>query len=598
MSRLAQPNAPSGIALALAVTARAAPKTTADSLGASGSKDALARLNEAVAELKSLQAAPMLQRALDAIRAEDAKTACEWALKALEHDERSGLGWYLLAIALERNGDFPNSITAYESALKLLPDHAEVANDLGRLAFRLGMTSQSEQLFRHFLDRHPNHPQGANNLACAIRDQGRADEAIEILRPAILRTPGVAMLWNTMGTLMSDQGDYANAQVFFEEAMRLDPDFPKARYNLGNTRLILGDAAGALEDCEAALAGIIAEDERQMMRLSRSTILMDLGRIGEGWDDYEARLHSQFNGRTQFMVDRPRWTPGCDLKGKTLLVVGEQGLGDEILFANTLPQVIERLGPMGRLILAVEPRLVPLFQRALPGAEVEAHATYVMGGHLARVAPSLEGRGSTVDLWTPIASLLREFRRSVESFPATPSYLAADPERVAHWRQALNAAPPGPKVGLLWKSLVSKDARHRHFSAFEAWAPVLGQQGVGFVNLQYGDCAEELALARSRFGVDIWSPPGIDLKQDLDDVAALTCALDLVVGFSNATLNIAGACGVPTFLISTPGAWPRLGTTRYPWYPNTRVFLPPGVGEWDAVMNEVGGALRAFAAER
>lgn len=598
MSRQAQVNLPSGIASALDVAGRTVPKTAADSLGASGSRDALARLNEAVAELKSLQAAPMLQRALDAIRAEDAKSACEWALKALEQDERSGLGWYLLAIALERNGDFPSSISAYESALKLLPDHAEVANDLGRLAFRLGMTSQAEQLFRHFLDRHPDHPEGSNNLACAIRDQGRADEAIEILRPAILRAPGVAMLWNTMGTVMSDQGDYANAQVFFEEAMRLDPDFPKARYNLGNTKLILGDAAGALEDCEAALAGVMAEDERQMMRLSRSTILMDLGRVGEGWDEYEARLHPQFNGRTQFMIDRPCWTPGCDLRGKTLLVVGEQGLGDEILFANTLPQVIERLGPMGRLILAVEPRLVPLFQRAFPGAEVEGHATYVVGGRLARVVPSIEGRGSAVHLWAPIASLLREFRRSVESFPATPGFLAADPDRVAHWRATLDTAPPGPKVGLLWKSLVSKDARHRHFSAFEAWAPVLAQRGVSFVNLQYGDCAEELALARSRFGVEIWSPPGIDLKQDLDDVAALSCALDLVVGFSNATLNIAAACGVPAFLISTPGAWPRLGTARYPWYPNTRVFLPPGVGEWDAVMTEVAGALGAFAGER
>ncbi|WP_309606467.1 tetratricopeptide repeat protein [Phenylobacterium sp.] len=597
MSRQAQPNAPSGIALALQTAGRTAPKMAGDSLGVSGSKDALARLNEAVAELKSLQAAPMLQRALDAIRAEDAKSACEWALKALEQDERSGLGWYLLAIALERSGDFANSIAAYESALKLLPDHAEVANDLGRLAFRLGMTSQAEQLFRHFLDRHPDHPEGSNNLACAIRDQGRADEAIEILRPAILRTPDVAMLWNTMGTVMSDRGDYANAQVFFEEAIRLDPAFPKARYNLGNTKLILGDAPGALADCDAALAGVIAEDERQMMRLSRSTILMDLGRVGEGWDDYEARLHPQFNGRTQFMIDRPRWAPGCDLKGKTLLVVGEQGLGDEILFANTLPQVIERLGPMGRLILAVEPRLVPLFQRAFPGAEVEGHATYVVGGCLARVAPSLEARGPTVDLWTPIASLLREFRRSADSFPTTPGYLAADPVRVAHWRAALNAAPPGPRVGLLWKSLVSKDARHRHFSAFEAWAPVLAHKGVTFVNLQYGDCEAELTLARSRFGVDIWSPPGIDLKQDLDDVAALAGAMDLVVGFSNATLNIAAACGVPAFLISTPGAWPRLGTASYPWYPRTRVFLPPGVGQWDAVMNEVAGALGAYAAE-
>jgi tetratricopeptide (TPR) repeat protein len=593
MSRQAQPSATSVHALQTAAPTR--PRLTADSLGSAGSNEALNRLNSAISELKAMSAAPMLQRAVEAIRAEDAKAGCEWALKALEQDEHSGFGWYLLGIALERAGDFADSIKAYEAALKLLPDHAEVANDLGRLAFRLGMTPQAESLFRHFLARYPDHPEGANNLACAIRDQGRHGEAVEILRRAIVKTPEITMLWNTMGTVVSDQGDFANARIFFEEALRLDPAFPKARYNLGNVKLLQGDPAGSIVDCEAALAGVLAEDERQMMRLARSTILMALGRIGEGWDDYEARLHPQFNERTQFLFDQPRWEPGCDLMGKTLLVVGEQGLGDEILFANTLPDVLERLGPTGRLILAVETRLVQIFQRAFPNAEVGAHATYILGGRFARGAPFLDGQKG-IDLWTPMGSLLREFRRSVDAFPARDSYIAADPARVAHWREVLQQAPAGPKVGLLWKSAVSKDARHRYFSPFETWAPVLAQKGVSFVNLQYGDCAEELAAASRDLGVEIWSPPGIDLKQDLDDVAALCCAMDLVVGFSNATLNIAAACGVPTFLISTPGAWTRLGTDAYPWYPRTRVFLPREFGVWDPVMAEVGEAVGAFAA--
>ena len=595
MSRQALPSATSAQALQTAAPTPA--RLTADSLGKSGSSDALAQLNSAISELKALSAAPMLQRAVEAIRAEDAKTACDWALKALEQDERSGFGWYLLAIALERAGDFASSIQAYESALKLLPDHAEIANDLGRLAFRLGMTPQAEGLFRHFLTRYPEHPEGSNNLACAVRDQGRHSEAVEILRPAIVKAPEIAMLWNTMGTVVADQGDFNNALVFFQEALRLDPTFPKARYNLGNAKLLLGDAEGAIVDCEAAVTGVLAEDERQMMRLARSTILMALGRIGEGWDEYEARLHPQFNERTQFMFDGPRWAPGCDIEGKTLLVVGEQGLGDEVLFANLLSDVIDRLGPAGRLILAVETRLVPLFQRAFPTAEVGAHATYIVGGRLTRVIPFAD-HITHIDLWTPMGSLLREFRRSIDAFPARDAYLAADPARVAHWREVLQGAPAGPKVGLLWKSAVNKDSRHRYFSPFETWAPVLAQKGVSFINLQYGDCAEELGTAQRDFGVEIWSPPGIDLKQDLDDVAALCCAMDLIVGFSNATLNIAAACGVPNFLISTPGAWPRLGTATYPWYPKTRVFLPPGFGEWGPVLAEVADALGAFAAER
>jgi hypothetical protein len=95
--------------------------------------------------------------------------------------------------------------------------------------------------------------------------------------------------------------------------------------------------------------------------------------------------------------------------------------------------------------------------------------------------------------------------------------------------------------------------------------------------------------------VNIWRPPGIDLKMDLDDLAALCVALDLVLGPANATSNIAGACGAPVWLISTPVAWPRLGTDRYPWYPKTRVFSTKAFGQWDGVMDEIAAALAEVA---
>jgi hypothetical protein len=201
-----------------------------------------------------------------------------------------------------------------------------------------------------------------------------------------------------------------------------------------------------------------------------------------------------------------------------------------------------------------------------------------------------------IDLWAPIASLLPRFRPSVESFPDRPAYLAADPDRVAHWKRVLETeAPAGLKVGILWKSLKLDGARLRYFSPFEAWKAVLETPGVTFVDLQYGDTAAETEFARERFGVNLWRPPGLNLKDELDDVAALTCALDLVLGPANATSNIAAACGASVWLISTPGAWPKLGTDRYPWYPTMRVFTPPGSRRWDAVMDEIAGELTALA---
>ncbi|CAN7316950.1 tetratricopeptide repeat protein [Phenylobacterium sp. LjRoot219] len=598
MSRYGSQSATSAHALAAAAAAPAGPATRefADELGQAGSKDALARLNAAMKEIKALAVAPMIQRAVNGIRADDHKTATEWSLKALEQDDQSGLAWYVLGIAREKAGDFATSINAYESALRLLPDHAEVANDLGRLAYRMGMRSQAEKLFRHFLVKHPDHLEAVNNLACAVRAQQRYDEAIEILKPVLLRHPQSAMLWNTMASVLAEQGDYTTCQVFLEEALRLDPEFHKARYNLGNCLQMLGHPQEALDACDSALTGVRAEDERQMMRMARSTMLACLGRLGEGWDEYEARLHPHFSEVTHFVLKGPRWLPGVDLKGKTLLVVGEQGLGDEILFANTLGQVIEDLGPDGRLIIAVERRLVELFQRGFPQAEVCAHITGAIGLRPGRTLPDSVDL-SKVDTWTPMGSLLRAYRRSVDDFPARPTNIAADPVKVEAWRQRL-AALPGRKIGILWKSNITKDARRRYFAGFDAWGEALRQPGVTFVNLQYGDCAPEFARAKEQFGVEVWQPPAIDLKQDLDDVAALCCAVDLVIGFSNATFNIAAACGAPSWLITIPGAWPRLGQTdRYPWYPQTRIFALEEFGDWGPVMSRVAEAVGEFARE-
>lgn len=590
MTRPSRTGETSAIALSTAQAGPASPGRAADAMGAAGSHEALRRLNAAIGELKALSVEPLLNRAVAALEAEDYETGGRLAIQALEQDERNGFAWYLLAISRERAGDFVSSITCYESALALLPNQADVANDLGRLAFRMGMKVEAEKLFRHFLAAKPNHPEGANNLACAIRDQDRAAEAIEILRPAIEANPTAAMPWNTLGTIVTEQGELEAARTFFDEALRLQPQFPKAQYNRGNVRLSLGDPEGALADCDVAIAGTAAQDERQMMRLSRATILMELGRTAEGWEDYEARLHPQFADCTQFQAAGVAWTPHSDLSGQTLLVFGEQGLGDEVMFANLLPDVIEALGPQGRLILAVEARLVPLFQRSFPQARVGAHATYAVGGRTVRVAPFL-AENEAPDLWAPLGSLLRRFRPTAGSFPKTAGYLTLAPDRIDHWRKALEQAPPGLKVGLLWKSALMNGARRRYFSAFDAWREVLAVPGVSFINLQYGDCAAELEQARQEMGVEIWTPPGIDLKQDLDEVAALTCALDLVVGFPNATVNLAGACGANAWVASAPGAWPRLGSDHYPWYPQMRVFTARALGDWGPMLSEMAEAL-------
>src|SRR5690606_33006575 len=135
----------------------------------------------------------------------------------------------------------------------------------------------------------------------------------------------------------------------------------------------------------------------------------------------------------------------------------------------------------------------------------------------------------------PMGSFLRQFRTDSGSFPDRAGHLHADPDKVAHWKGELDKLGPGLKVGLHWKSLVLKGSRSRYFSPFQRWEPLLRTPGCRFVNLQCGDTAAELAEAE-RAGLDVWTPP-FDLRDDLDDLAAMSSALDLVIGPGIAGVN-------------------------------------------------------------
>ncbi len=590
---LKKPSMPDADARALPATPRVAGAT----MGDSASPEALMRLNQALLELQRLRTEsllPLLHQSVAAMRADKPREGAELAIEALKMDERCGVAWHILAVCREKSDDFTSALKCYETALQLTPDEPEIANDLGRLAYRMGFMEEAEGLFKAYLEKVPGSTDGANNLANTQRDQFRFAEAVETMRAAIHDKPDSALLWNTLGTILAEQGEMEKAVIFFEESMRLDPKFAKARYNRANAVLALGDPQGALIDCVAALNMTVLDSEVSMMKLARATMLIAGGELGGGWDAYEARLEPHYADVTHFLADRPAWTPEMNIQGKRIVLFGEQGLGDEILFANLIPDMIEAIGPNGKLSVAVEPRLVALFQRSFPGAEIGAHFTGKVDHHTVRGARFIED-WEAIDAWAPLASPLRRFRRRVEDFPSHARFLIPDAARVAHWHDVLKSAPGGTTVGVVWKSLVKATNRSRHFSPFEAWEPILRTPGVAIVNLQYGDSAEEVAYAKQTYGVDLWTPPGIDLKNDLDDLAALTSALDLVIGPANATTNIAAAAGAPTWLISTPGAWPKLGSDRYPWYPQVRVFNPPAYNAWEPVMQALSGALAEFA---
>lgn len=565
--------------------------------GNSASPDAIRRLSHQLANprlnVKSQRKAlEKLKAALMAIRAGDFGLGARRALDALKLDETNGLAWHVLAICREKSGDLGQALMAYEAALKLLPNETDVAHDLGRLAQQMGYLEIAEKLLLKYLAADPGHVEATNNLACVQRDQKRYGDAIETLRAMLGVEPDSAVLWNTLGTVMSDQGDMTTALTFFEEALRHDPAFAKARYNRANARQPLGDALGALEDLDAALPGAESPYERAMMTMAKALLLMTLGRIPEGFETYEVRLDPHLPEAMRVAVDAPRWDGRLEsIAGKRLLIVGEQGIADEMVFGTCIGDALRAVGPLGQVLVAVEPRLVGLFQRAFPAAVVGGHKAVKLEGRITRYVPFLEEMGDDgrVDGWIPMASMLAIFRPTLESFPERRGYLPADPDKVAWWRGELDKLGPGLKVGLHWKSLVLTGSRARYFSSFERWRPVLETPGALMVNLQCGDVADDLAAAQAA-GVTIWTPP-INLKDDLEDVAALSLALDLVIGPGIAGTNLAAAVGATAWMITAPDDWHFLATDKYPFYPHLRYFRRDSFDAWEGAIDRIREAL-------
>jgi tetratricopeptide (TPR) repeat protein len=567
----------------------ALPLAAADS--AQTSARAIDRLSSAMESMKSAVLRDKLGRAIAALRADNIDEAAKLSLEFLQDEPENAMGLRVLANTRERVGDFANAFLAYQFAYNLEPKADGILGDLGRAAFFMNQMAEAETLFRAQLDVEPDDVDALNNLACTLRDQLRLDEALETLRAGATAHPKSALLWNNLGTVMSALGDAERSLVFFDEAVRLDPDYAKAIYNRANLKVLINDLKGAKEDAQKALTLTRLPTDAAMMRLSLSLILLASGRIKEGWEAYEARRNPQFADYTHYPIDRPLWTPQDPLDGKTLLLIGEQGLGDEVMFSSMFPDLLKALGPKGRLILALEPRLRELYQRSFPGVEIGDYLTGGLGFHTLRIVPFLDERWDEIDYWAPLGAPLRRFRSRLKQFPKRRGFLTPDPSRVAHWRVQLAKLGPTPKIGVLWKSLINDAVRSKHFASFLTWSPVLSLQGVRLVNLQYGDCEAELAAAQAA-GIDMWTPPGIDLKNDLDDLAALTVALDLVVGPSNATTNIAAACGGAVTLVSMPGAWPQLGTPSWPWYPQLTVHTAEKCGVWDSAIEALAADIR------
>ncbi|WP_339748855.1 tetratricopeptide repeat protein [uncultured Maricaulis sp.] len=543
------------------------------------------------------KAANLAKRAIRMSDDGDHQGAAKPALAALDLAPDYALPNHTIGLILFRLGRLSRALQFYERAWRIDPRDAEIYLNMGIVAWKLDMLDAAEKFYRLCVDLAPENMNGLINLASVLRDQGRYDDAIELLRAQIFLRPENVDLWNSLGTVVADSGDPVGSVPFYTEALRINPGFARGHNNLAAVYELTGNPTLAIKHFEEALKSPKDAIDRATMRHGLSHALLAAGRLAEGWKSQQSRLDPDNIQATLFAMNCPRWESldPADIVGKKVVIVGEQGLGDEVLFLNSAHELQSQIGASGELRIACEQRLVPLIQRSFPLARVDNHLSTVLEGRNVRTAGGLD-RGA--DFWTPMGDQLGAFRPSVESFPDTPAFLTPDLQRADAFRQELAALGPGLKVGVLWKSLKMTGSRARFFSPLDAWKPVLQTPGVTFINMQYGETADDIQRARDEFGVTLYTPETLDLKNDLDGVAAMGQALDLMIGPMTASINLAAACGGDVWVfLPHRRHWITFSSDRLPWYPSARLFFGDGFGDWTGIMAQLAAALRERVAQ-
>ena len=301
-----------------------------------------------------------------------------------------------------------------------------------------------------------------------------------------------------------------------------------------------------------------------------------MGDFDNGWREYNWRWRMQNFPSWRAEYDKPLWDGG-DLGGKRLLVWPEQGIGDEIMFAGLIPDLIERGIDV---ILESDPRLVPLFARSFPPV------TCIAKG----------GANQPFDFHIPTGGLGQVLRPSLGSFPDPAPYLVADPELRTTLRDRYHNQGAGALVGLAWHSASPYAGRESSLTLPELH-PLLETPEVTFVNLQYGDTADQRSAFARETGIDIVHDEQVDQMADMDAFASQVAAMDLVVSIDNSATQLAGALGVPTWglLCAVPfWLWGMNGDDSI-WHPSMRLFRQSRPGDWNGVIKRVCKALGEWA---
>jgi len=555
-------------------------------------EDRIARAHRLLAGGDATQARQLVDAAL-AADADDAAALClagklellagrveraqEQLLRALDIDPQNVDAHLELAALHLRLRRFEDTLDELSLALHYAPDNARALFEMGNVRRMQGDLGGAVEAYRRATEKDPSMAQAYVELGFGLLSLRRFEEALDPLERGAELDPQNFNGQNNLGYAYVRLEQYDRALEMFSRLCAQTPDWLLwPRLNYANAL----SHTGRLEESERVYAYMLQHEPNNFTaHWNRAHYVLARKQFAEGWREYRYRLQVDDVWHRRLIPFAP-WK-GEPLEGKTLLISAEQGLGDQIMFASCLAQVV---ASAKQVILECDHRLARLFQRSFPTVRV-------IGSRQEVVPPWLREVGHP-DYQVPVGNLPGFYRGSLADFPRHEGYLKADPERVAHWRERLAALGPGAKIGLSWRGGTRGTRRSFRSLRLVDLLPILSIPGLRFVSLQYGDCAEDLETLRRETGIEVVHWP--EAIADYEETAALCVALDLTVSVCTAVIHLNGGLGRPVWvMVPAVPEW-RYGVEgdAMPWYPSVRLVRQAVRGDWSDVFSRVAGDLR------
>ena len=361
-----------------------------------------------------------------------------------------------------------------------------------------------------------------------------------------------------MGNILQEQGKSEEAIEAFNKALSVNP-FNSPDY-------------GRIDHIPRAQRKLLAE-----AHLNKSFALLNNGQLQLGLNEYEWRWEAKdfLSKRRDFR--QPVWDGKVSLKGKTILVWGEQGPQDMIIWSTAL-EYLDNLAE--HCILECPEKLVPLFARSLPNLTVKAENR------------AFDSDRQDFDYHIPMGSLFKCFYSEISKKKIYEPFLKTNPKRVEYWRSHLNSLGRGPFVGISWKSPLISPMRLPNYTEISEWSPILSLTDYTFINLQSTDFENDLLSVQDNFGVKVHNCDELDHYDNLDDVAALCHALDTCISVSTAVAAIAAGVGTSTKLLSwKQSPWNNL--LLAPCGPFVDTYQRNSWETWDLSFNKLARDLKS-----